>query len=111
MVPISTSDSLRITPCPITSIPRRPARPISCVSSPVVRCEKLTPSNLVNDETTTPRAGVLLRQPAPQKARVDHPSEQGLLVVVGQGVQPLGRDAVDGLLFGRGGEVDLVKGT
>ena len=41
-------------------MPRRPARPINCVSSPVVRVEKLTPSNFVNDETTTPRAGMLM---------------------------------------------------
>ena len=60
MVPTSTSDSFRIAPCPITSMPRRPALPMSCVSSPVVRVEKLTPSNLVKDETTTPRAGMLM---------------------------------------------------
>src|SRR5207245_1710357 len=35
MVPISTSDSLRITPWPRTSMPRRPARPMSWVLSPV----------------------------------------------------------------------------
>src|SRR6266481_2313844 len=58
MVPISTSDSLRTTPWPITSMPRRPARPISCVISPVVRFEKLTPSNFVKDETTPPRGHV-----------------------------------------------------
>ena len=60
MVPTSTSDSLRITPWPRTSIPRRPARPISWVSSPVVRVEKETPSNLVKDEMTTERAGMLM---------------------------------------------------
>ena len=33
---------------------------MSWVSSPVVRVAKLTPSNFVNDETTTARAGMLI---------------------------------------------------
>ena len=43
----STSLSLRITPCPTVSMPRRPARPMSWVSSPLVSDAKLTPSNFV----------------------------------------------------------------
>ena len=55
----STSLSLRMIPCPTVSMPRRPARPMSWVSSPLVSASKLTPSNFVNEEMTQDRAGML----------------------------------------------------
>ena len=48
-----------MTPCPTASMPRRPARPISWVSSPAVSAWKPVPSNLVNEDTTHARAGML----------------------------------------------------
>ncbi len=39
-------------------MPRRPARPISWVSSALVSAWKPVPSNLVNEETTQARAGM-----------------------------------------------------
>src|SRR5258708_4821178 len=55
---MSTSGSLRMTPCPTLSIPRRPALPISWVSWPEVSEGNPRPSNLVKAEITTDRAGM-----------------------------------------------------
>ena len=55
----STSDSLRMMPWPTVSMPRRPARPMSWVSSDAVRALNPVPSNLLKVETTQARAGML----------------------------------------------------
>src|ERR1039457_7236014 len=81
----STSLSLRITPCPTVSIPRRPALPMSWVSSPLVSDAKLSPSNFVELE------GYALP-----------------LVLVAQRLHALGDRDVDALLLVIIGEVDSV---
>jgi hypothetical protein len=40
-------------------MPRRPARPVSCVYSPGVRKARASPVNLVSRSMTTDRAGML----------------------------------------------------
>ena len=45
---------------PTVSIPRRPARPVSCWYSPEVSAEVSDPRNLANRSTTTVRAGMLI---------------------------------------------------
>ena len=45
---------------PTVSMPRRPARPVSCWYSPEVRAEVSEPRNLANRSTTTVRAGMLM---------------------------------------------------
>ncbi|CAM3883848.1 hypothetical protein ISCU110981_19255 [Isoptericola cucumis] len=48
------------TACPSTSIPRRPARPVSCVYSPGVTGWCAVPSHLTSFSSTTERAGMLM---------------------------------------------------
>ena len=45
---------------PISSMPRRPARPVSCVYSPGVRNWWRSPVNLLSFSMTTARAGMLM---------------------------------------------------
>ena len=54
------------------------------------------------------KTGVVLGQPAAQKAGVDHAPEESLLVVVRETLESLGRDLIDGFLLGRSGQIDLV---
>ncbi len=49
----------RTTAWPSSSIPRRPARPVSCVYSPAVSDSWRSPVNLVSFSITTVRAGML----------------------------------------------------
>ena len=48
------------TAWPSTSIPRRPARPVSCVYSPGVMSTRASPLNLSRRSSTTERAGMLI---------------------------------------------------
>ena len=48
------------TASPTTSMPRRPARPVSCVYSPGVRNVWCSPVNLLSFSITTERAGMLM---------------------------------------------------
>ena len=50
------------TACPSTSMPRRPARPVSCVYSPGVRFACVSPFHLSSRSITTVRAGMLIAQ-------------------------------------------------
>ncbi|SKJ84241.1 Uncharacterised protein [Mycobacteroides abscessus subsp. massiliense] len=56
----STSGVHSTTACPSTSIPRRPARPVSWVYSPGVNAACCSPLNLTNRSSTTVRAGMLI---------------------------------------------------
>ena len=48
------------TPCPSTSSPRRPARPVSWVYSPGVMSACVSPLNFTSFSMTTVRAGMLM---------------------------------------------------
>ncbi len=48
------------TPCPSTSRPRRPARPVSWVYSPGVMSAWVSPFHLLSFSITTVRAGMLM---------------------------------------------------
>ena len=48
------------TACPSTSMPRRPARPVSWVYSPGVRSACVSPLNFDSRSSTTVRAGMLM---------------------------------------------------
>ena len=48
------------TACPSTSMPRRPARPVSCVYSPGVTSTCASPFHLTSRSRTTVRAGMLM---------------------------------------------------
>ena len=48
------------TACPSTSMPRRPARPVSWVYSPGVSAACCSPLNFTNRSSTTVRAGMLM---------------------------------------------------
>ena len=56
----STPGCQTTTAWPSTSIPRRPARPVSCVYSPGVSSAWLSPLNLTRRSSTTVRAGMLM---------------------------------------------------
>src|SRR5207249_2182470 len=54
------------------------------------------------------QSGMVLSEPSPQQAGVDHASEQSLLVAVLEFRESLRGDTIDGLLLFRGGQVELV---
>ena len=56
----STSGPHSTTACPSTSIPRRPARPVSWVYSPGVMSACVSPLNFVSRSSITVRAGMLM---------------------------------------------------
>ena len=56
----STSGDHTTTAWPSTSMPRRPARPVSCVYSPGVMSTWASPLNLTSRSRTTQRAGMLM---------------------------------------------------
>ncbi len=49
-----------VTAAPVSSIPRRPARPVSCVNCPGLRNSWRSPLNLLRRSMTTARAGMLM---------------------------------------------------
>ena len=55
-----TNGLQQTTALPSTSMPRRPARPVSCVYSPGVRNSWRSPVNFVSFSITTERAGMLI---------------------------------------------------
>ena len=63
---------------PTVSMPRRPARPVSCWYSPEVRAEVSDPRNLANRSTTTVRAGMLMPRASVSVAKTtfNRPSEK-----------------------------------
>ena len=56
----ATPPRCETTACPSVSIPRRPARPESCVYSPADRETCAEPFHFVSDSMTTVRAGILI---------------------------------------------------
>ena len=75
----STSGDHTTTAWPSTSMPRRPARPVSCVYSPAVRSTCASPLNFTSRSSTTQRAGMLMpeRQRLGREDRLDQaPNEQ-----------------------------------
>jgi hypothetical protein len=80
------------TAWPSTSMPRRPARPVSWVYSPGVTSACVSPFHLTSFSSTTERAGMLMpeRQRLGGEHRLDQPLDEQLLDDLLEGRQHAG---------------------